>query len=296
MEKSYTVYEWSKLFLEMGISVFPVHYRSKQPSVKWEKYQTELPTEQDLKRWFYGGSLHSYGVVAGWHDLVILDFDSMDRYHEWNLWTLQIHTEYVGLASELAFRVRTSRGVHIYLSIPGVKQNSHIEGLDIKAHGYVLGPQSTHPNNTIYTARDESIIIPEIPSLEHVLPGEWLEQMTHLDEPSQVITQYGLSPQSSDPFDTASNPLDHDTDLIQQIRQRHTIQSFLQGVTKGKPGWSMASCPFHDDKTPSFWIDEKRQIANCNKCQFPRPFDVINLYARIHRVTDKEAIQILAHS
>lgn len=290
-----TVYQWASEFKQLGIAVFPVNYRNKTPKVKWEQYQKILSTENEIKRWFCGGSLHNYGVVAGWKDLVILDFDSMDRYYEWQMWVLgQPKDSSADIAANMAFTVQTARGRHVYLQIPGVGQNGHIDGLDIKRHGYVIGPGSVHPSGAIYTALDTCVIIPLIPALEAVLPADWARQLNNPPQP-EVSVQYAQASQVMDPYDMASNPLNRDSDLIKQIRQRHKLQDYLQNITETGHGWFMGTCPFHDDHRPSFWVDDKRQIGNCQKCSFPKPFDVINLYAKINGISDAQAITVLAH-
>jgi hypothetical protein len=72
-----TVYEWAVEFVSLGIAVFPVGYRSKRPRLCWEQYRHRLPEPSDLRKWFLGGSLHNYAVVAGWQDLLVLDFDDL---------------------------------------------------------------------------------------------------------------------------------------------------------------------------------------------------------------------------
>lgn len=287
-----TVYEWAREFVDLGISTFPVYYRNKTPKGKWERYQKELCNADELKKWFLGGSLHNYGVVAGWQGLVILDFDSMARYYEWQLWVLgQDKDSPADMAATLAFKVQTSRGIHVYLHIPEALNNAHIEGLDIKSHGYVLGPGSVHPSGAIYKPYSDAILIPIVPSLKSVLPETWMDEFNHL-EPETTVSY--MSQVQADPFDLASNPLKTDQDLIKQIRERHKIEDYIKDRRPTGAGWEMGLCPFHDDQSPSFWIDTRRQIGNCQKCNFPRPLDVINLFARLKRISDKDAIVLLA--
>jgi len=290
-----TVYDWAREFLGLGIAVFPVQYRNKTPALKWERYRSVLPTQAELKKWFLGGSLHNYGVVAGWQELLILDFDELEKYYDWQLWALsQEKDSPADVAASLAFRVRTARGVHIYLQIPGTLQNGHLPGLDIKRNGYVLGPGSTHPSGALYTSHSPGLIIPRVDSLESVLPAEWLSGLQHPPEP-ELSPGYRKTQAPGDPFEMASNPLDSGRDLIRQIRERHKLQDYLNNVRKTGENWYMACCPFHDDQSPSFWIDDLRQIGNCQRCHFPKPLDVINLYARLHRIPETRAIAALAH-
>lgn len=58
-----------------GLSVFPVDTVSKKPLVKWDKYQDELPTEEEIKGWFEGKNC-SVGVATGpVSGLFLLDLD-----------------------------------------------------------------------------------------------------------------------------------------------------------------------------------------------------------------------------
>jgi DNA primase len=83
--------------------------------------------------------------------------------------------------------------------------------------------------------------------------------------------------------------------LVQQVKERHKIENLFTELIPSSNGYMMARCPFHEDNSPSFWIDTKRQIANCNKCQFSRPMDVINLYAKMQGVDDQTALRMLAN-
>jgi hypothetical protein len=289
-----SVYEWAVEFVSLGIAVFPVGYRSKRPKLCWEQYRQKLPGTSDLRRWFQGGSLHNYAVVAGWQDLLVLDFDDLQKYYVWNLWALeQPKDSPAERAAGLAFRVRTARGMHVYLQVPGRVPNAHIDGLDIKKNGYVLGPGSTHPSGAFYTARGAELCIPQIPALDDVLPPAWLDELRQPPEP-QLSSTYAHADALPDPFELASHPLRRDLDLVTQIRERHRLQDYLKNLKRSGQGWYMAACPFHDDRHPSFWVDDRRQIGNCLKCRFPRPLDVINLYALLHGISCAQAITALA--
>jgi hypothetical protein len=288
-----TVYDWAVDFLIEGIAVIPVSYKTKIPKFHWEKYKTELPGEDEIYTWFALGNLHNYGVVVGWNDLVVLDFDDIGKYYEWNLWTLeQPENSDADLAAKKAFRVTSNRGVHIYLRMKGVKTNSHIEGLDIKANGMVLGPGSTHPSGKIYTPDDERMVMPFVDGLNTVLPSSWVDDIKSGSESENIETQYdNFSLYSSDPFDVVS----YAVNPISKIKSKFRLQSMLNGVVRTGEHWYMALCPFHGDKNPSFWIDDRKQIGNCQKCNFNKPLDVINIYAKMHSLSDDQAIKILAN-
>jgi hypothetical protein len=287
-----TVYEWAIEFVVNGISVIPVNYKTKIPKFAWEKYKTELPTEYEIYEWFGHGKLHNYGVVVGWKDLVILDFDDMKKYYEWNLWTLdQADGSDADRAGRHGFRVSSGRGVHVYLRMKDCKQNRHISGLDIKGNGMCLGPGSTHPNGTVYGVATERMVFPVVAGLETVLPEKWMDEI----EMTGVIGDGGFTKPDElaeiDPFEVISGV---GGDRVRQIRRSYRMEEMIDGIVKTGEHWLMGLCPFHEDRHPSFWIDSKKQIGNCQRCCFTKPLDVINLYARMNQLGDDQAIKIMA--
>ncbi len=75
-------YEIAKKYLDKGWPVFPVFLSkkngkiSKIPAVKWKKYQTELPTDEDLHRWFDKPKYNAIGMATGkLSRLVVIDVD-----------------------------------------------------------------------------------------------------------------------------------------------------------------------------------------------------------------------------
>jgi len=64
----------SLYWYSQGISVIPLIYRSKKPIVKWKRYQSELPTIDNLIQWFTGPK-HNLALITT-DNLVVLDFDN----------------------------------------------------------------------------------------------------------------------------------------------------------------------------------------------------------------------------
>jgi len=288
-----TVFEWSIFFLAHGIATIPIRFRDKRPKLKtWEKYKETPPTIEKITEWFSGGSFHNYGVVMGHKDLAVFDFDDMGGFWKWNAWTLGLPTEHpASILAEKAFTVRTSRGLHIYFRLAKKGQNAHVNGLDIKRNGYVIGAGSTHPSGAVYTETN-AFNLPIMKSLDSLLPESWLEKLKHPPEPEVEIQNRVTF--SSDPFDMASNPIDTEKDIIPQIKERIPLLSLFSDAQSTGRGYYIAKCPFHDDSNPSFWIDTKRGICNCNKCNFPLPLDVIGVYAKMHGISNRESIRRLS--
>jgi hypothetical protein len=289
------IYEAAKYWVSAGVGVIPIRYMDKRPDAKllpdgkWESFKTQLPTDQDLLKWF-PGNLHNLGIVTGWQNLVVIDFDDLGMYVKWSVWA----TRTGGMtrrSMELTYQVTTARGVHVYFRTQQPEQNRKLDGIDIKARGgYVLGVPSVHPTNVPYTVKQSGIPM-LIEALSDVLPASYLLQNTELPP---TIAPQPIAPVilSADPWEQIMRVSDPDKDLVTQIRGQYRIENFFTDIEKTSSDgrWWVTPCPFHDDKHPSFWIDASRQICSCYGSCTPKPLDVINLYARLHGLTNRDAI------
>lgn len=279
-------------FLTTGIAIIPIKYRDKRPEFSllpkndegkpsWEIYKTTLPSAIDVQNWFTVP--RNYGVVAGWGNLVVLDFDNIQEYSRWLLWTSHVG----GTAQQVgkwAYRVSTSRGVHVYIRLPHREKNRKLGDIDIKGDGYVLGPGSVHPSGAIYTPMRDVLNIPIVEALSDVLPSSLLltEQnpASPSPQPAWAPTTQGVVGQG----------------LVKKIRSAFKIEDYFPQAHKSGGRWMMAKCPLHDDHNPSFWIDTQRQICGCFAGCTPKPLDVINLFGRLHGLSNRDAIMELARS
>jgi len=299
-----TKLEYAQLFLSLGIAVIPLRHRGKEPASHmmggtWERYKTLLPTEFDVKNWLWSG-WQNYGVVAGHNNIAILDFDDMAAFDNWNKYFETVIKPYkvIELDNE-PFMVRSNRGVHVYIRLleAGITNQARA-GVDVKIHGYVVGPGSTHPSGSTYTALNHTFYFPDVYSLEAILPNELFPMVERPEVSTPTLTmtlpthtEYAAE---YDPFEAASKGTGG-IDLITKVKSAVRIETFFpdRRQTSGDGKWWAAKCPFHQDNSPSMWIDAYKQICGCYVCNM-LPLDVINLYSRIHNVTDSQAVKMLA--
>lgn len=288
--------EHAKQFLSNGIAVIPLRHRGKEPQSNfiggtWERYKTILPTAGDLLRWL-GSSWQNYGVIAGWKNLCVIDFDNQEAFDLW----LGYYTEYLlRVYTVLPYIVKTSRGAHVYISYPAGGSNQKRRGVDVKFHGYVVGPDSIHPSGFVYKAMSDFHLI-EIYSFDTLLPLELFPLIAET-KPTCNIAVPPLTPSHTEysAFDIASGFSGED--LIAKVKRAARIESFFTSVQKTSADgrWYVTLCPFHDDHNPSMWIDIRRQLCGCATCGM-KPMDVINLYARMQGLSESIAVTELARS
>jgi hypothetical protein len=264
-------------FLAAGIAVIPVLPGTKKPAVRWFGYQHTLPTKAEVDIWFRPGRHISAAVVCGWRGLTVVDFDTIPGYHEWLAWAIAEGGEarVVALGS---YKVKTARGVHVYLFVKDTPRCGKFRYGDIKARGgYVLIPPSVHPSGAVYTAVDENAPIMEVESLQGIIPDPPAPPVPTLQPTTLVYPSSSLWPAT----------------VIEEIKQKVSILEFFPDAKETGAHWYMAVCPFHQDENPSLWIDTKNGICGCYAGCLTKPADVIELYCRLHNVTAKQAVREL---
>lgn len=289
-----TKLNYARMFMNLGISIIPLIHRSKEPEDSltggtWNQFFTISNTEYQLMSWFGSGWLN-YGVVCGWNNLVVIDFDLMEYFSIWQLLFPSL--------ADTAFKVFTSRGMHVYVQTiaPACndKRIAKSGGIDVQAQRrFVVGPGCVHPNGTEYVPVGD-MVFPLVQDIESILPLDIFPRV-HVDTTNEMITPvHFVAPSIEyDPMQMAMFP--NQLDLIDTVKSRVRIETLFANVKKTSVDgrWFAALCPFHDDHNPSLWIDAKRQICGCAVCGM-RPMDVINLYARQHNLNESDAVRAMA--
>jgi hypothetical protein len=143
-------------YLEAGLSVIPVR-PDKKPHIKWEKYQRQQPSEEEIERWYAqlpnAGVAVVCGAVSG--EIAVLDVDDAD----FSAW---LENSCHGVLSK-SWTVRTGSGkLHYYLRsrrpvlTTKLKTEEGITLADIRGNGrepkgpsYVLAPPSAYDTKGI---------------------------------------------------------------------------------------------------------------------------------------------------
>ena len=69
--------DWALYYRSIGWSAFPIKSRDKTPIFKWEKYQTEIATEEQMRQWWKQFPDASIGVATGKvSGIVVVDIEA----------------------------------------------------------------------------------------------------------------------------------------------------------------------------------------------------------------------------
>jgi len=283
-----TLYDRALAFRDLGYSVIPLRWRDKRPDAQalrwagsidadgwptWNPYKERLATNQELRLWFQLSGQRNLGIVTGFNDLTVLDFDSIDA---WNGWRQVIGDR---AQSQLGYRVQTSRGLHLYLRTREPVTSYSVGQIDVKARwGYVLGEGSVHPNGWQYAGNGG-----EIPTIDH------LSDVFPFAPRSDLATDAPARSEYNDPWqsaDAATGPIGAGS--VAAIKERISVADVL-GIAQPRAR-VMIRCPLHQDATPSFVIYPDGHW-HCYGCD--RGGDVIDLYAELYGVSVREAIAAL---
>ena len=276
-------------YLARGFSVIPISRRSKRPLVKWKRYQATPPTTEQVRQWFRHPV--NLGLVTGYGGLTVLDFDTVPAYMRWQGWAASSPT--AAMIAALSYRVRTARGVHVYVRLNPAPRTKPFreQGFDVKGTGgYVLAPPSVHPSGAVYTSPNPRAPILTVGALSDVLP------LGLLLPPSPILSGNGhQSPADpGDPWKAITEVGIVKAGVIDQIRATYKVEQFVKPEIETGRDFYLAKCPFHDDKNPSLWLNTELQVCGCFAGCTDKPLDVINLYARLHSIHNREAIWVLA--
>jgi len=262
LNKSHTLTTKEKIalwWLKRDFLLLPVQPNSKKLVPGFGMYQDKITTQERVGQWFGERSLANL-AVCGTQTSFILDFDDADLY---KFWVSKFPNE------SRTYTEQTPRGgYHVFAHTWGrdLKRIELIKGVELK-RVVVVSPSVI--DNKPYTRG----------------PGELLD----LDAPLVLF------PLSQIPIVEPSPRVDvHAKGYLQKIKSAFSCLALIQSVkpdvkiSRSPRRFISVSCPFHDDKEPSFWIDTDRNLWGCHACGVRG--DVINLYARLKNITNQEAI------
>lgn len=285
------------LYRKLNTSLIPIQPESKafdMPALRQRGYDTLCDARErgtkapDIVAWWSNNSRNTALLTT--NDLIVIDFDNEARF-----W--QYVGQYSAYTSTLT--VKSPNGYHVYYRLPQPLQHrldSDWDGAEVKCCGDAILCPPSRIGVKLY--RQMGIIGKPL-----TLPS-W-EALGFLKERKSAAAQckpFSLPSQVTEDSKHTSAPRREvgGKGLISDIKMILPLSVFLQSlghdVVKSDNGFWLTNCPFHEDKNPSFWLNDTEGICNCFKpdCASDKPMDIINLYMRLHRCSMKQAIRELA--
>jgi len=263
-----------------GVAPIPVHRDArKNPYLStYTEFYMRLPTWEQWRRWANRWPCCNVALITGYWGLVALDFDTYEAYYSWGEGPGR------GVRGQ-TWTVQTARGYHVWLDFqgdPGESRSFTYQDHEVLLRakgGYAIIPPSIHHTGARYRTvhRAEPW---QTDSIDYYLEGWELKKQTAK-----------LSNPGGSGFLARDDP-----GASMRVSQNHKIEYRIEQLIpipeNSKPngrGAIQCYCPFHDDQTPSAWLNIQQQRFGCNSCWPGKWLDVINVIALKEGISNKEA-------
>ncbi len=258
-------------WLSLGVEVLPLKPRSKHLQPGFGPRKARISDPSFARKWFLNTNANLGVVLGGLSGLLVADWDDAQTYLLWR--------SSVGSAVDTLIE-RTARGYHAFffaLDLPSAAHNN----CEFKSTGACMVSPSLHPSGFVYRVIDHS----PIASID-ALTARRLFPFLSVSGPQK-------SSKLETPFPTAGG-------VIARIKAaRSTLDEMLAaGIVLRSAGSNtlVGLCPFHDDHSPSLWLNPQSNLWGCNRpdCPASGTHDVINFRALIRDISNRTALGQLA--
>uniref|UniRef100_A0A6M3L8I2 Putative bifunctional DNA primase/polymerase n=1 Tax=viral metagenome TaxID=1070528 RepID=A0A6M3L8I2_9ZZZZ len=134
------------IYRKKGFSVMPVK-KDKKPYLKeWKPYQTEIATEEQIKKWWQKWPHANIGIITGkLSNLTVIDLDSEKAYQDFQ-------KKYLSDSYQTPI-AKSPKGYHLYCNFfEGLSNKTRIlDEIDIRSEGgYIIAPPSSNGTGSKY--------------------------------------------------------------------------------------------------------------------------------------------------
>jgi hypothetical protein len=259
-----SMFQAARRYLKAGLAVIPLWPdKRKNPHLSSvSEYTTRLPTIEEWARWANQWPAANLGLITGyWQNLVCLDFDDQAGFDVW------ANGPGYGVLGQ-TWQVKTGRGYHMWFKVqddPGSSRLYHCQGHEVLLRargGYCIVPPSVHWSGKPYTTVHKVPPL-EIDTISHYLAGWEVKIKARPITRARPVTTSALR-----------------------------IESLIPIPERAKPngrGAYQVYCPFHEDSTPSAWLNVGQQHFGCNACWPGLWWDTANVYAKLQGLDNGQA-------
>jgi DNA primase (bacterial type) len=243
-------------WLGQGRALVPLQPGTKRIVAGYGAYSKHVVSEAGARFWFSQRRCN-LGLVCG-GGLVVVDIDNVVDYNR------------VASGLPATYTERTPRGYHLFFA--GDSGSGMVQGVEVLGTGSVVTVTPSEVGGMPYRVLSD-MPIARMPPCLSLLSGE-----SSVSQPPRELSKGSVR-----------------DDLISRIKAAFSLLDVVPSSTRlsSRDGrWYHGLCPFHDDTSPSFWVDVERGVWGCYACRDRG--DVINLYAKLHGLSVQDAITAMA--
>jgi hypothetical protein len=167
-EQDFNLLQIARKYRQLKFPVIPVWHRTKVAAIKWEPYQNQMPTEEEIVEWFSNINYNIAIVLGRISNSFEIDIDGEEgrKYFEEKIPKFNLNLQssirstmrvITSNGSKIIFRFRPEdwpEGIKSCKLWIGEKKHTRIE---LRANGsYSLGIGSIHPDGTPYVLANDS--------------------------------------------------------------------------------------------------------------------------------------------
>jgi hypothetical protein len=274
-------YQRACWWLARGVHILPLKPCSKHIQPGYGPRQAHIDDLSLARKWFLNTDANLGVVLGSGAGLAVADWDDFPSYRLWRA--------SLGAAVD-TLTEQSPRGCHLFFFAPdlpsatGEPAPAHAGGCEFKTGGACAVFPSTHPSGALYRLVHPAPIAPLDPdSARQLFP---------------FLSGTPVSKSSTAP-EISSRPLARGG-LVERIKAARSIRDevLAAGVALRPAGSStlVGLCPFHDDHSPSLWLNPVSGLWGCNRpdCPAAGVHDVINFRALVRGISNRAAIKSLA--
>jgi hypothetical protein len=276
-------YERACWWLGHGVELVPLRPRSKELQPGYGSRKVHITTVDFASKWFINTDANLGVVLGGSVGLAVADWDNAQDYELWR--------GGVGMTAETLIE-QSARGYHVFFLGVYLPSAASCQ-CEFKTGGVCAVSPSVHPTGMVYRVVNDMPIAPLTEEAARLLFSFLSERLPQHVMPEHPGLPRALRKRDSDASDS----------LVQRIKAARSIVDELEAA--GVRGWLrsgknlVARCVFHQDDSPSLWVNPVSGLWGCNAASCPahdgrRAHDVINARALRNGISDQEAIKQLA--
>lgn len=273
-------FDRARWWLEQGVAVVPLKPGSKELQPGYGSHAAHITDTAFAGKWFLRTDANLGVVLGGGSGLAVADWDDEASYESWR--------QSAG-AQIVTLTERTPRGYHAFF------YGSHLPsctaaGCEFKTTGACTAAPSVSGTGVVYQIVHDSPIVS--------LTQDLCVALFPFLSGDRLVVEPPESPTSAPR--RATTPSESRLGVIARIKQARTIVDEMRAMgVELRPGGQtvlVGLCPFHDDHTPSLWVNPATGVWGCNQPRCPAVgfHDVINLRALARSISNRDAIQQLA--